>query len=291
MIVAPDSPTSNADWIRDLCNFIRLQSTSGERITLSKLALRAQLSPFHLQRSFKAVLGMTPRQYAEACRLETFKEQLRYQRSVTDATYEAGFGSSSRIYERTDTYLRMTPGTYRTGGQNLGIFYTTIESSFGLLLLAATDRGLCCVQFGESQDQMVNQLRTEFPGANLEPVTPPCSAHFHLWIEALQSYLRGEKVKVDLPLDIRGTVFQTLVWKFLQTIPPGQSRTYAEVATAIGKPGSARAVGTACGANPIALAIPCHRVLRGDGQLGGYRWGLDRKQKLLDHETVMKGTA
>ena len=273
------------NWVSDLCSYIREQSTTGESLQLGKLAERAGLSPFHLQRTFKAAIGLTPKQFVEACRMEAFKNHLRDRKSVTEATYDAGFGSSRGVYERTDTHLGMTPSAYRQHGQNLDISYACEQTAFGLLMLAATDRGLCFVQLGESEEELTGNLRQEFSAAKLTHLDKPFPEQFNLWIAALDRYLSGQASNLDqLPLDVRGTTFQWRVWRFLQTIPAGAVRSYAEVAEAIGKPGAARAVGHACATNPVALVIPCHRVLRGDGQLGGYRWGLDRKRKLLEHE-------
>ena len=273
-------------WVVDLCAFIRAESNSGERLTLDRLAQRAGFSPFHLQRKFKAAVGLTPKQYIEACRMETLKEQLRNRKSVTDATYESGFGSSRGVYERVDSKLGMTPGNYRQGAAKISISWASELTPFGWLALAATDRGLCFVQFGDKEEQLAGQLLKEFPQGQLTKLAKPYPEQFHLWIDALTRYLNGEAVSLDLPLDVRGTAFQWRVWNFLQSIPAGQVNSYAEVAAAIGQPAAARAVGHACATNPVALVIPCHRVLRGDGQLGGYRWGLERKQRLLERERV-----
>ena len=279
--------TREPGWVADLCSFIRAESNSGERLTLDKLAERAGFSPFHLQRKFKAAVGLTPKQYIEACRLETLKLQLRNRKSVTDATYESGFGSSRGVYDRVDSRLGMTPGAYRHGGSKVSISWACELTSFGWLVIGATDRGLCFVQFGETDAELAGRLQTEFPKAQLTRLEKPYPEQFHLWIHALMRYLEGETLSLDLPLDVRGTAFQWRVWNFLQSIPPGQVHSYAEVAAAIGQPSAARAVGHACATNPVALVIPCHRVLRGDGQLGGYRWGLDRKQRLLEREKVV----
>ncbi|HEX4168356.1 MAG TPA: methylated-DNA--[protein]-cysteine S-methyltransferase [Bryobacteraceae bacterium] len=276
------------NWVSDLCSYIREQSTTGESLQLGKLAERAGLSPFHLQRKFKAAIGLTPKQFVEACRIEAFKNHLRSHKSVTEATYDAGFGSSRGVYERTDAHLGMTPSAYRQRGQNMAISYACEQTAFGLLMLAATDRGLCFVQLGESEQELTGNLRKEFSAAELVRLNKPFPEQFNLWIEALNRYLAGQSTSLEeLPLDVRGTAFQWRVWRFLQTIPAGAVRSYAEVAEAIGKPGAARAVGHACATNPVALVVPCHRVLRGDGQLGGYRWGLQRKRKLLEHERAV----
>ena len=283
-VMVVEQTSKNQNQIRELCDLIRAQSTTGQALTLKNLAGRVGLSPFHLQRKFKAAVGVTPRQYLEACRMETFKGELRGQKSVTTATYESGFGSSSRVYERVDSQLGMTPGAYRQGGEAVEISHACVETPFGLLIIAATDRGLCFVQFGETEEELATRLRSEFPAAHLSRLKKPFSEQFDLWAESLSAYLRGEQLRLDLPLDIRGTAFQKMVWRFLQALPAGQPQSYAEVARGIGKAKASRAVGRACGANPVALVIPCHRVLRGDGELGGYRWGLERKRQILAHE-------
>ncbi len=219
--------------------------------------------------------------------MEIFKNQLRNKKSVTEATYQSGFGSSRGVYERVDTRIGMTPRVYRQGGEKIAISHVCVESPFGLLMLAATDRGLCCVQFGDSKAQLQASLRSEFPAAETVELHEPYPEPFHLWMRSLMRYLSGEEMKFDLPLDVRGTAFQWKVWQFLQLIPAGQVASYTAVAEALGQPKAARAVGHACALNPVALVIPCHRVLRGDGDLGGYRWGLERKQRLLEHEKVV----
>ena len=284
MTIAPQ----DQNWAADLCNFIRSKSTTGEALTLATLARRSGMSPFHLQRKFKTAMGLTPKQYLEACRMETLKTQLRSKKSVAEATYEAGFGSSRGVYERVDSRLGMTPRTYGKGGEKTAISYVTVESPLGLLMLAATDRGLCLVQFGESSEELQRTLRREFPAAKMLELQEPYPEQFHLWMNCLSNYLNGTELKLDLPLDLRGTTFQWMVWEFLRSIPAGEVASYTAVAEGIGQPKAARAVGHACATNPVALVIPCHRVLRGDGDLGGYRWGIERKQQLLEHERVVK---
>lgn len=270
--------------IREICNFIRSHSDSGEDLALERLGALAGLSPFHLQRTFKAVMGISPKQYVEACRLSTFKSQLRKGRSVTDAVYEAGFGSSSRVYERVDTRLGMTPAQYRASGEGVEISYATAETPLGLMLVAATDRGLCSVQFGDSEESLLAGLRKEYSRATIQQLAAHTS-QFQLWIDSLSRYLAGERVSLDLPpLDVKATAFQLKVWRYLQTIPAGEVRTYAQVAQEIGEPKASRAVGRACGSNQVAIVIPCHRVIRGDQTIGGYRWGIERKVRLLERE-------
>jgi AraC family transcriptional regulator of adaptative response/methylated-DNA-[protein]-cysteine methyltransferase len=215
--------------------------------------------------------------------LSTFKSQLRKGRSVTDAVYEAGFGSSSRIYERVDTRLGMTPAQYRASGEGIEISYATAKTPLGLMLIAATDRGLCSVQFGDSKESLLAELRKEYSRATIQQLAANTS-QFQLWIDSLSRYLAGEQVSLNLPLDIKGTAFQLRVWRYLQTIPTGEVRTYSQVAQEIGEPKASRAVGRACGSNQVAIVIPCHRVIRGDQTMGGYRWGIERKVRLLERE-------
>ncbi len=216
--------------------------------------------------------------------MQTFKEELRDGASVTGAVYGAGFGSSSRVYDRVDTQLGMTPRQYRAGGQGVEISYAPVDTPLGLMMLGATDRGLCFLEFGSSRAELMESLRQEYPHAILESMSRPYSSQFLAWIESLSKYLEGEKSLGTLPITLHGTAFQVKVWKYLQTIPSGSVQSYSEVAEAVGQPRAARAVASACAANRLALVVPCHRVIRGDGTLGGYRWGLERKRALLDTE-------
>ena len=266
---------------REACVFIRRNLDDREALKLNSLAARFGLSPFHFQRRFQAAVGLSPRRYVEALRMQTLKEELRSGTSVTDAIYAAGFGSGSRIYAGADQRLGMTPSQYRSGGQDLAITHGFVATPLGLILLGATDRGLCFLEFGASKADLLESLRQEFPRATLAGMAEPHSPEFHAWSMAVTRYLAGEARLAKLPLSLHGTAFQTRVWEYLQTLPAGTTRTYSQVAVAIGKPRAVRAVASACAANRIALAIPCHRVIRGDGGLGGYRWGLERKQALL----------
>jgi AraC family transcriptional regulator of adaptative response/methylated-DNA-[protein]-cysteine methyltransferase len=272
-----------------LCDYIQAQAGSGEPLTLEQLSIRSGLSPFHLQRSFKAALGVTPKDYVEGCRLAALKDKLRSGRTVTDAIYEAGFGSSSRVYERVDTRLGMIPSEYRAGGKGVRISYVTVESPLGRMMVGATDRGLCFIQFAESEPDLLVQLRKEYPAAELQPMDEPWSEQFRLWMYSLDRHLNGTEPKLDLPVEVRATAFQLKVWKYLQSIPYGTVYSYAEVATAIGQATATRAVANACARNTVAIVIPCHRVIRGDGELGGYRWGLARKRTLIDQERATMG--
>ena len=268
--------------IQELCRYI--EQHCDEHLDLATLAARAGLSRFHLQRTFKAAVGLTPKQYLEAHRMGKLKKELRAARDVTEAVYEAGFGSSSRVYERADTHLGMTPRQYRRGGAGVTITYANMNSPVGRLMMGATDRGLCFVQFGDDQAELLDALRREYPAAALEPMGQPAPESFGQWMRALSAHLAGTSPRLDLPLDIRATAFQMRVWNYLRSIPYGQVKSYAEVASGIGKPSAVRAVAGACAANRVAIVIPCHRVIRGTGEPGGYRWGLARKQALIERE-------
>ena len=272
----------SAARVREICRYI--ETHAGESPDLADLARRAGLSRFHLQRTFKAAVGLTPKQYLDACRLRKLKQSLRESRDVAGAVYEAGYGSSSRVYERADTRLGMTPNQYRKEGRGVTITYVTVESPVGLMLVGATARGLCSVKFGERANQLVGLLRKEYPAAVLEPMATPRPPEFRKWMDALASHLAGTRPRLDLPLDIQATAFQMRVWNYLQSIPYGEVRSYSEVAAAIGRPSACRAVARACATNPVAIAIPCHRVIRESGEMGGYRWGLARKRTLIDLE-------
>jgi AraC family transcriptional regulator, regulatory protein of adaptative response / methylated-DNA-[protein]-cysteine methyltransferase len=251
---------------------------------LEQLARRAGYSPFYLQRSFKAIMGSSPKEYQTAARLRTLKQELRRDAPVSDAIYQAGFGSGSRVYEKADGQLGMTPSEYRSGGKGLTISYASGRTPLGLLMIGATDRGICFLQFGDSDRALSDELARQFPAATLQPMPATHVQQFESWMAALNRHLRGLEPRLDLPLDVRGSAFQLIVWRYLQKLPYGEVRSYAEVAAGIGKPSAARAVARACATNNIALIIPCHRVVRGSGELGGYRWGLQRKRVLLDTE-------
>jgi AraC family transcriptional regulator, regulatory protein of adaptative response / methylated-DNA-[protein]-cysteine methyltransferase len=280
----------NRQKAETLCAYIRAHCGAGEALTLEHLSRQAGVSPFHLQRIFKATTGSTPREYVEMCRMELLKSELRNGAPVTDAIYQAGFGGSSRVYEKVDTRLGMTPREYRQRGKNVAISYACMSSPLGLLMIGATDRGLCFVQFGESETELLQRLRDEYPAASVQPMPEPYNPEFDNWTSELLRYLRQEQAQVNVPIDVGPSAFQMKVWRYLQTIPSGEVQSYSEVAAAIGSPKAVRAVGTACAANRVAIAIPCHRVIRGDGGLGGYRWGLDRKRVLIDGERKMRST-
>ena len=271
-----------AERIRELCRYMELHPD--EPMRLRDLALRAGLSTFHLQRTFKSIVGVTPKDYLEARRVQLLKRNLRESRNVTDAVYDSGFGSSSRVYERADTRLGMTPQQYRDGGRGASISYVAAQTSIGVMMIGATDRGICFLQFGSDAGELAAALRREYPQAAVSPSKAPSHPQLQLWIESIRGYLAGERGRLDLPLDIRATAFQMRVWKYLQTIPYGSVESYGEVAAGIGQPSAARAVARACATNQVAIVIPCHRVVRGTGELGGYRWGIERKRTLIDTE-------
>ena len=264
--------------IREICRYI--EGNLDQPLTLERLARAFHQSAFHLQRTFKSVLGITPHAYAESCRMTQLKRNLQAGHSVTRAMYDAGYSSSSRLYERTSSHLGMTPDKYRRGAIAARIRYTIAGSPLGRLLVAATDKGLCAIQFGNSDEELEQGLKLEFPFADRRRE----DEGLRLWKQALLEGLRGHRPHSALPLDIQATAFQRRVWEYLQTIPYGSTRSYSEVACAIGRPKATRAVAQACAANPIALAIPCHRVIAASGELGGFRWGVQRKQQLLELE-------
>jgi AraC family transcriptional regulator of adaptative response/methylated-DNA-[protein]-cysteine methyltransferase len=268
--------------VRRVTDYIE-QHLEGD-ISLERLSREAGVSRFHLQRSFKAAVGVTPKQYAEACRLRSLKQNLRESGDVLDSVFAAGFGSTSRVYERVDTRLGMTPSEYRKGGVSVAITHATVKTSLGLLMVGATDRGLCFVQFGESAEALEAELRREYPAAAINAMRKPAPAPFREWIAALEEHLQGGRPQLELPLDLRATAFQMKVWRYLQSIPYAETRSYAQVAACIGAPKSARAVARACAGNRVALVIPCHRVIRGSGEPAGYRWGVERKRALLGAE-------
>ena len=267
------------ELVQRVCHL--LNDTESETQKLAELASHAGVSVFHLQRTFKRVMGISPRQYLTARKFDNFKSLVRKGESVTNSLYDSGFNSSSRLYEHASEELGMTPATYSRGGRGVNISYTIVASPMGRLLVAVTERGVCAVRMADSDVELEKDLREEFPHAQ---ITRDDSTLREL-VEKILNHLEKNEPHLDLPLDIRATAFQRQVWEHLRTIPYGETVSYAEVAKALGKPGAVRAVGRACATNPVALVIPCHRVVREDKSLGGYRWGLDRKKKLLEHES------
>jgi AraC family transcriptional regulator of adaptative response/methylated-DNA-[protein]-cysteine methyltransferase len=257
-----------------------IDAHADEPLTLAVLAREAGLSPHHLQRVFKRATGLSPKEYAGAVRTQRFKAHVKKESSVTTAIYEAGYGSGSRVYESADARLGMTPATYRQGGRGMQIHYTITDSPLGRLLVGATERGVCAVQLGASDRALAAALTEEYPRAEVQRD----DATLGPWVEAILDHLQGRSPALDLPLDLQATAFQWSVWKALREIPYGSTRSYAEIAAAVGKPRAVRAVARACAANRVALVVPCHRVIGSDGRAGGYRWGAERKQRLLDQE-------
>jgi AraC family transcriptional regulator of adaptative response/methylated-DNA-[protein]-cysteine methyltransferase len=264
--------------VRRVCRHIELHLE--KVLTLSDLGKAMHVSPAHLQRVFKRVTGISPRQYADAHRLGRLKERLRTRETVTSAMYEAGYGSSRGLYERASTHLGMTPNTYRRGGEGMSLCFTLSDCPLGRLLLAATERGVSAVYLGDRDKDLETALKREYPAAAIRRD----DMVLRDWLESLLEHLEGEEPHLDLPLDVQATAFQWRVWQELQRIPYGSTRSYRQIAVALGQPTAARAVARACATNPVSVVIPCHRVVREDGDLGGYRWGLARKRALLDQE-------
>jgi len=267
-----------SDSAKEICRYI--EQHLDEPIPLERLGKVFRQSPFHLQRRFKAALGITPREYADSCRLRLLKRNLQSGDNVTRAMYDAGYGSSSRLYEKTASQLGMTPDKYRRGAIAASIRYACANSPLGRMLIAATDKGVCAIQFARSDGELIEGLKREFPFA----VRKPDESGLQAWVAALLEKMAGRELNAALPLDIRATAFQRRVWTYLQSIPFGATRSYGDVAKAIGQPSASRAVARACATNPVAVAIPCHRVVREDGSISGYRWGVERKKTLLEME-------
>jgi AraC family transcriptional regulator of adaptative response/methylated-DNA-[protein]-cysteine methyltransferase len=263
-------------------------ANADEPLTLQKLAARVHLSPSRFQRVFKSIFGVSPKKFQQAARSERFKALLRTGTDITDAIYEAGYGSSSRVYGQTMHNIGMTPKRYRAGGMGETLSWACRDTVLGPILMAATDRGVCFAQFGSDCETLLQQLKAEFPRAELEPYRETSSQRLDQWIDALDAYIQNKQPRPELPLDLRGTAFQIKVWEFLLSLEDGDVISYTELAQGIDKPKAVRAAASACAANRIAVLVPCHRILRGDGGLGGYRWGLARKRALLDIERVRK---
>ena len=280
-----NDPTS----IQDVCRYI--ERHSDRALTLDELAAKAGMSKYHFARRFKAVVGVTPRQYAADLRLKQLKGNLKSGKRIDAAVYDAGYSSSSRVYENAARRMGMTPAQYRKAGKGVAISYATLETPAGVMMIGATDRGICFVQFGDSEKHLLERLQTEYGNADIAPMLEPHHPDFARWVDAIRRHLNGEQPNLSLPLDIRATAFQMRVWKYLQSITYGNVESYGEVAAAIGEPKAARAVANACAHNPVAVVIPCHRVIRESGDLGGYRWGIERKRALLDRERATRSRA
>lgn len=265
--------------VQKACRLI--EDSPGEMPSLAQLAQEVGLSPWHFQKLFKKATGVSPRAYAAAQRAETFRSKLKAGDNIAGASYEAGFGSSSRLYEKAKAWLGMTPASYAKGGRGAVIHFSTVPCDFGRLLVAATEKGICFVSLRDSDEELEQELRKEFPKASSITRSDAAIAPA---VKSLLEYFSGTSPHFDLPLDIRATAFQLRVWQELLAIPAGETASYSEIAERIGRPKAQRAVGTACARNPVPLIIPCHRVLRSDGEFGGYRMGMKRKAALLNHE-------
>jgi AraC family transcriptional regulator, regulatory protein of adaptative response / methylated-DNA-[protein]-cysteine methyltransferase len=258
----------------------QLAESGEDSVRFGAMARSLGTTPATLRRAFLQVTGLRPRELAEALRLARFKKMLRAGKNITDALYETGYGSSSRVYERSNAQLGMTPATYRKGGTGMKIGYSIAKTVLGKVLVAATDRGVSAVYLGDSEAKLVQELREEYPRAELAPADDS----FERWVKEIVQRVDGKPPRVELPLDLQATAFQRRVWQELQRIPAGTTRTYSQVARALGNPKAVRAVARACATNPVSIVVPCHRVIREDGTLAGYRWGLSRKEQLLAQE-------
>lgn len=257
-----------------------LAQSDEEGLRLSHVARQLHTTSARLRRAVRQVTGLTPRDLAEALRLRRFKNLLRAGRNITEALYETGYGSSSRVYERSNAQLGMTPATYQKGGKGMKIEYTIAKSPVGRVLVAATERGVSAVYLGDAQSRLVAELKEEYPRAEISPAGDISQR----WVREIVQRIEGKPSQEELPLDLQATAFQRRVWQELQRIPRGSTRTYSQVARAVGKPKAVRAVAHACATNPVSVVVPCHRVVREDGSLAGYRWGLMRKEQLLATE-------
>jgi AraC family transcriptional regulator of adaptative response/methylated-DNA-[protein]-cysteine methyltransferase len=276
----PDASVGADPWVEKIRRACVYLSNVEGHPSLATLAARLGGSPYHLQRNFKRLVGVTPREYAEACRLKTVKRRLRRGADITGAMLDAGYGSSSRFYERAVPKLGMAPSVYQRGGAGMTIHYSVVDSPLGKLLVAATARGVCAVSMGESDQQLAKALTHEYPAASIAEDAGGLAR----WTSEIVAHLEGREPRLDLPIDVRATAFQWQVWQALAAIPYGETRTYGDIAATIGQPRAVRAVARACATNPVALAIPCHRVVPAAGGTGGYRWGADRKKALLGRE-------
>ena len=261
-----------------------LAAHNDDELRIGALAKKLGAAPSALRRAFRQVTGLAPRELADALRLKRFKSLLREGKNITDALYETGYGSASRVYERSDAQLGMTPAAYQKGGKGMKLHYTIAKSPLGKVLVATTDRGVSAVYLGDAENSLLAELREEYPRAEIAPAREADQR----WVSEIVRHIEGRPTGAELPLDVQGTAFQRRVWHELQRIPRGSTRTYTQVAQSLGQPKAVRAVARACATNPVSIVVPCHRVIRGDGSLAGYRWGLNRKQKLLNTEAATK---
>jgi AraC family transcriptional regulator, regulatory protein of adaptative response / methylated-DNA-[protein]-cysteine methyltransferase len=260
----------------------QLAESTEEGVRFGAIASKLGTTPATLRRAFLQVTGLRPREVAETLRMARFKKMLREGKRIADALYETGYGSSSRVYERSNAQLGMTPATYQKGGKNMKIGYSIAKSALGKVLVAATERGVSAVYLGDAEAKLIQELRDEYPRAEISPA----AGSFHRWVKEIVLRVEGKPPRMELPLDLQATAFQRRVWQELQRIPRGATRTYSQVARALGNPKAVRAVARACATNPVSIVVPCHRVIREDGALAGYRWGLSRKEQLLAQERV-----
>ena len=273
----PNEISSSVALVQRAASYLE---SSEEGLRLGALARTLGTTQATLRRAFLQVTGVNPRELAEALRIKRFKAMLRAGKSITDALYETGYGSSSRVYERSNAQLGMTPATYRKGGMGMRIGYTIAKSPVGKVLVAATERGVSAVYLGDAENTMVAELREEYPRAEIAPAADS----FQRWVREILQRIEGQQPGLELPLDLQATAFQRRVWRELQRIPRGRTRTYSQVARSLGQPKAVRAVARACATNPVSVVVPCHRVIREDGALAGYRWGLSRKEQLMAQE-------
>jgi len=277
-IAARAATRQQMERVRNICRVID-ENPDGIP-TLAELSAEVGGSPHHLQRLFKGVMGISPRQYAEARRLERFKSAVKDGETVCSALYGAGYGSSSRLYEKAHDHLGMTPASYARGGVGADITFAIVPCPLGRLLVAATAHGICAVSLGDRDNGLEAELRKDYPAAALHRDDGALAQ----WIGPILAILDGREPPIDLPLDVRATAFQWQVWQRLRAIPQGETRTYGQIAAELGRPKGARAVGRACATNPVSLLVPCHRAVGGDGRMTGYRWGIERKEALLQQE-------
>jgi AraC family transcriptional regulator, regulatory protein of adaptative response / methylated-DNA-[protein]-cysteine methyltransferase len=281
----PNSVTERdpqVEMVLKVCQLV--EDNLEENVSLEFLGEAVKISPHHLQRTFKSILGITPKQYATALKIKSFKEQVQRGEDVTGAMYEAGFGSSRALYEKAADTLGMTPAAYKSKGKGMNITYTVTDSDLGKMLVAKTERGICSVTFGDTEKELVANLKNEFAAAEIAED----KSGLNLAVKSILDLLDGKEKRFALPLDVKATAFQLQVWETLRKIPYGETRSYKQVAESIGKPSAVRAVARACATNPTALITPCHRVVRENGELSGYRWGVERKKEILAKEASQK---
>lgn len=275
----PRSETEVDSKIKKVLEACELLETE-EDISLEGLSNKLKMSSYHLQRTFKSVIGVSPKKFAENRRIERFKSELKAGRDVTDAMYESGFNSSSRLYENASKKLGMTPKTYKKGGKGMKINWTITDCDLGRLLVARTEKGVCGVKFGDRDKELLDDLKTEYARAEISEN----KGNLEEFVLAILAHLAGKTPNLDLPIDVQSTAFQMQVWEELRNIPYGETLSYGDVAAKIGNKKAVRAVASACAKNRVALVIPCHRVIGTNGKMSGYRWGIERKKKLLENE-------